>query len=275
MGAAQTSMGSLLKEPVKSHDPFDPNNWDIWTEDEETQQEARLTAPRRNYAEIDAAVNVAINHLDEDAELHHNWNDISLGGPVEPFMPTMPWNGILIVGKAPGDAELAHGEPFTGRSGRLLDRMLSRLKIDRPACMITNAFRMQAPWSVDADGKKQPNDVSYFFTDDPRAGNDRLPALNGRWVIKGGPDDHIRDLWRLIRDHKPRVVLAMGAIAAWAITGDGTLKDRMGQPLANPCSDAPVVLAYHPAYALHKKDEAIAALIAEHVGIARDIAASL
>jgi uracil-DNA glycosylase len=69
----------------------------------------------------------------------------------------------------------------------------------------------------------------------------------------------------MIRHLKPKVVVALGEIAAWALTGDGKLTDRMGEPLPNDCSAAPVLITYRPAYALHARDEAIAALIAEHI----------
>jgi uracil-DNA glycosylase len=266
-----TVKGGLLSEPKVVVDQFDPNTWDQWDVEAEEQQAKRLAFVRRDYAEIDAEVNAKINALEEAAELNSAWSSIALGGPVEPCFPTTAWNGILIVGKAPGSAEVAHGEPFTGKSGRLLDRMLAHESIDRQACMLTNTFRMEAPWGVDADGKKMPNDIRFFFTDDPREGNDRLPPLGERWVLKG-PDEHVRDLWRLVRKEKPKVVVALGGVAAWALTHDGTLKGRTGEPLDNPCSPAPVIITYHPMYAIYKQDEATAALIAQHLGVARDIA---
>jgi uracil-DNA glycosylase len=216
-------------------------------------------------------IKAAVVCIEEMAELHPAWSSIALGGPVEPYFPPRDeWNGILLVGKAPGEAEVAHAEPFTGRSGRLTTRLLAHAGIHRDACLITNVFRMQAPWSVDSDGRRNNDDVSHFFTDDPRRANDRLPALNGRWCLIG-PDEHVRDLWRLVRSHRPWVVVALGSIAAWALTRDGTLKDRTGQPLDNDVSSAPVVITRHPAYALRKKDEGIASAIAQDLAVAREI----
>ena len=268
-----TDQLSLLDDPPPPNhstaNPPPPDLWDEWAA-EDPQSQPLSFEPARDFAEIDAAINDRITGLDEQADLHSGWQGISLGGPVEPYFPEDPWNGLLLVGKAPGDAEIAHGVPFTGRSGRLLDRMLAKANIERRATLITNTFRMQAPWSVNADGRKIPDDISHFFTDDPRLGNASLPSMNGRWVLVG-PDDHIRDLWRLVRDRKPKVIVAMGAIAAWALTHDSTLRDRLGTPLANPCSAAPVLITYHPAYALHKQDEAIANLIATHIQLAANL----
>ncbi len=254
-------------------DPFDPRGWDNFNENGESFDDEAPTA-KLDFAEIQNQINQTIRDIDEDADLPSIWSTISLGGPVEPSLPTEEWNGLLLVGKAPGDAELAHNAPFTGKSGRLLDRILAHHGINRRACMITNAFRMQPLWSVDAEGRKNPNDITHFFTHDPTIANANLPRLNDRYVLSG-PDQHIRDLWRLARRYKPKLIVAMGGIASWAITGDGSLKGRVGEMISHDCCGAPALITYHPAYALHKKDESMAALIAEHFGMAKTYLDSL
>lgn len=197
------------------------------------------------------------------------WDGLTIGGPVPPLFPKQKSNGILIVGKAPGTAEAAHGEPFTGPSGRLLDKILDRCNIVRNETTFTNAFRMQPAWTTNAEGKKTNNDVSLFFTPDISQGNARLPPFNNMFV-KTGPDTHIRDLWKLARQMRPRLIIGLGKIAAWALTGEATIQGRTGMPLLNePITlnhgNPPIFLTNHPAYALHKNSEAIGLQIAADI----------
>lgn len=50
-------------------------------------------------------------------------------------------SGIMIVGEAPGQKEDLEGKPFIGRSGKLLDSILSREGLSRSEVYISNAVR--------------------------------------------------------------------------------------------------------------------------------------
>ena len=53
---------------------------------------------------------------------------------------------LMFVGEAPGRDEDLQGEPFVGRSGRLLDRLLDEeLGIDRSAVYIANVVKCRPP----------------------------------------------------------------------------------------------------------------------------------
>jgi len=53
---------------------------------------------------------------------------------------------LMFVGEAPGREEDLRGEPFVGRSGRLLDRLLAEeLGIDRSAVYIANVVKCRPP----------------------------------------------------------------------------------------------------------------------------------
>ncbi|KQT88263.1 uracil-DNA glycosylase family protein [Aurantimonas sp. Leaf443] len=52
---------------------------------------------------------------------------------------------IMIVGEAPGREEDQAGMPFVGRSGRLLDRMLAAIGVDRSAVRVTNTVPWRPP----------------------------------------------------------------------------------------------------------------------------------
>lgn len=52
---------------------------------------------------------------------------------------------LFFVGEAPGQAEDAQGRPFVGRSGQLLSRLLSDLRLPREAVFITNVVKCRPP----------------------------------------------------------------------------------------------------------------------------------
>ena len=45
---------------------------------------------------------------------------------------------IMLVGEAPGEREVAEGQPFVGFSGQELSKMLQEAGIMRSECFITN-----------------------------------------------------------------------------------------------------------------------------------------
>jgi uracil-DNA glycosylase family 4 len=60
---------------------------------------------------------------------------------VEALKPTEAFNGIMLIGEAPGEQEEKEGIPFVGASGRALDGMLEEVGIRRSACYITNLIK--------------------------------------------------------------------------------------------------------------------------------------
>jgi uracil-DNA glycosylase family 4 len=53
---------------------------------------------------------------------------------------------LMLIGEAPGVREDQLGQPFVGRSGRLLDKLLGEeLGIDRHQCYITNVVKCRPP----------------------------------------------------------------------------------------------------------------------------------
>src|ERR1700722_16042019 len=57
-----------------------------------------------------------------------------------------PHASLLFVGEGPGQQEDLQGEPFVGRSGQLLDRlMLEEIGITRAECYIANVVKCRPP----------------------------------------------------------------------------------------------------------------------------------
>jgi len=62
-------------------------------------------------------------------------------------------SGVMVIGEAPGREEDETGEPFVGRSGRLLDAMFQAIGIDREALYVTNIVNWRPP------GNRKPTDA--------------------------------------------------------------------------------------------------------------------
>lgn len=63
-----------------------------------------------------------------------------------------PQAEIFIIGEAPGSDEDRLGEPFVGKSGHLLTKMLQTIGVDRRDCYITNVLPWRPP------GNRTPTD---------------------------------------------------------------------------------------------------------------------
>lgn len=61
------------------------------------------------------------------------------------FASGNPAADLVLVGEAPGAEEDRQGEPFVGRSGQLLDRMLASIGLDRQSVYITNILPWRPP----------------------------------------------------------------------------------------------------------------------------------
>src|SRR6202162_3894922 len=61
------------------------------------------------------------------------------------FIDGNPAAPVMIIGEAPGAEEDRLGRPFVGRSGQLLDRMLTAIGLDRTSVQITNVIYWRPP----------------------------------------------------------------------------------------------------------------------------------
>lgn len=177
-------------------------------------------------------------------------------GPISHREPSN-WNGIAIVGEAPGRQEILNGEPFTGPAGDKLNVILERLSLVRSETLIINCFRHQPAWSVDARGKRRNNDIQRFFTLDETLGNKHLPTYRGRWLHDDLSSD-LRSTWRVLKQMKPRAIALMGATALWGIAGQEGIRDNRGKLLdCEHWQDTQILATYHTAFGLHRKDESV------------------
>jgi len=126
---------------------------------------------------------------------------------------------LLIVGEGPGHDEDIKGEPFVGRSGQLLDKMLATIGITRSQTFITNIVKCRPP-------------------------NNRDPHVDEVQAC-----DHY--LQAQIKQIKPKVILSVGRISAHSLLHSSEPVGRLIKKMHQlPGSEIPIKVTYHPAYLL-------------------------
>ncbi len=128
-----------------------------------------------------------------------------------------PQADLMFIGEAPGQEEDLKGEPFIGRAGQLLDRMLHALKLDREKVYIMNTIKCRPPNNRDP----RPDEVqacSLWF-------DQQLDMV------------------------QPKMICLLGRVAAQTILQTdaplGSLRGRW-----HDYQGIPVWVTYHPAYLL-------------------------
>lgn len=141
------------------------------------------------------------------------------------FADGSPDARIMLIGEAPGSEEDRQGRPFVGKSGKLLDRMLATIGLDRTRVWVTNAIFWRPP------GNRTPTPAEIAVCQ---------PFLE-----------------RQIELIRPRLIVFLGGIAARALLGlsDGVTRLR-GRRLAYHAErlpePIPAVVMFHPAYLLRQ-----------------------
>jgi uracil-DNA glycosylase family 4 len=149
---------------------------------------------------------------------------------------------LMFVGEGPGREEDLAGEPFVGRSGKLLDRlMFEELGIDRSSCYIANVVKCRPPENRDP----RPEEIEAC-----------RPYLE-----------------RQVELIAPRVVVTLGNFAMRLLldTSEGIRKMR-GQ--VYPFKGGYLVPTYHPAAALRSGGQVVAEMRADLIRAKRLMAGS-
>ena len=125
-----------------------------------------------------------------------------------------PTSEIMFVGEAPGAEEDRLGEPFVGRAGQLLDRILVAMGLTRSQVYIANVLKCRPPENRDP----APDEMEQCFP-------------------------HLREQVRIL---KPKIICALGRIAAQSML-------RTSAPLGklrgqwHTYENTPMMVTYHPA----------------------------
>ncbi len=132
---------------------------------------------------------------------------------------------VMFVGEAPGADEDRLGEPFVGRAGKLLDRILEAMELSRKEVYIANILKCRPPGNRDP----QPAEMEKCFP-------------------------YLKEQVALIR---PRIICALGRISAQALLETTTPLGRL-RGSWHEYQGVPLIATYHPAALLrfpaYKKD---------------------
>lgn len=125
-----------------------------------------------------------------------------------------PATGVLFIGEAPGRNEDQQGEPFVGRAGQLLNKILQAIELKRSDVFITNILKCRPPDNRDPVESEVRCCEPYLI--------------------------------RQIELIKPGVICALGRVAAhWLLRTTAPLSTlRLGE---HSYRDTPVLVTYHPA----------------------------
>ncbi|HET6566381.1 MAG TPA: uracil-DNA glycosylase [Rhodothermales bacterium] len=127
---------------------------------------------------------------------------------------------LMIIGEAPGADEDRHGEPFVGRAGQLLNKILEAVNFKREDVYITNILKSRPPGNRDPE----PEEV----------------------------EAHMPALLKQIALIQPKIILCVGKSAGNALLGRraslASLRDKI-----HDFYGIPLVVTYHPAALLRNQ----------------------
>jgi uracil-DNA glycosylase len=139
------------------------------------------------------------------------------------FADGNPRSRVMFVGEAPGREEDIEGLPFVGRSGKLLDRMMAAIGLDRTSAYIANIV----PWRPPGNRTPTPQETAIC-----------LPFMQ-RQIELVGPD----------------ILVCLGNPSTQTLleTKDGILKTRgRWLPFNTGTREIRAIATLHPAYLLRQ-----------------------
>jgi len=176
-----------------------------------------------NTAEADPSVGDALNQL----RLHigHDCTRCKLAGLGRKqvvFGAGNPHAELMFIGEAPGADEDAQGEPFVGRAGQLLTKIIEAMRLTREDVYIANVIKCRPP----GNRAPEPDEVA---TCEPF-------------------------LARQIDAIRPRVIVALGTHAAHALLGTDAPISRLRGRVHDFRGGIKLVPTFHPAFLLRSPD---------------------
>jgi len=136
---------------------------------------------------------------------------------------------LMFIGEAPGMDEDKQGEPFVGRAGQLLTRIIETMGFARAEVYIANILKCRPDTPRGSFGNRPPTPVEMQTC---------RPYLVEQIDII-----------------QPKVVVALGAAAVEGLLGmRGTMRELRGR--WHSYNEVPLMITYHPAYLLRNQTSA-------------------
>jgi uracil-DNA glycosylase family 4 len=142
------------------------------------------------------------------------------------FSDGSPNAKIMIIGEGPGASEDIEGKPFVGRAGKLLDKMLEAIKLDREKVYITNVVNYRPP----ENRKPTEDEIDRYF-----------PYLK----------NHIEII-------NPKIILLLGSTALNAIIGNElVISKARGKWQQKEIGAAKpwIISSFHPAFLMRQPEQ--------------------
>jgi DNA polymerase len=133
---------------------------------------------------------------------------------------------LMFIGEAPGADEDARGEPFVGRAGQLLTKIIETMGFRRAEVYIANVLKCRPDMPRGSSGNRPPTPVEMQTC---------LPYLAEQIGII-----------------QPKVLIALGATAVEGLLGTrGTMREMRGKWHSH--AETPLMITYHPSYLLRNQ----------------------
>ena len=133
---------------------------------------------------------------------------------------------LMFIGEAPGVDEDKQGEPFVGRAGQLLTRIIQTMGFARQEVYITNILKCRPDTPPGSFGNRPPTPLEMQTC---------RPYLVEQIDII-----------------QPKVLVALGAVAVEGLLGTrGTMRELRGR--WHSYNGTPLMITYHPAYLLRNQ----------------------
>tara|TARA_B100000029_G_scaffold18631_1_gene18750 strand:- start:877 stop:1575 length:699 start_codon:yes stop_codon:yes gene_type:complete len=137
-----------------------------------------------------------------------------------------PNSKIMIIGEGPGANEDSEGKPFVGRAGKLLDKMLAAIQLDRKKVYISNVVNYRPP----SNRKPTEEEIARY-----------LPFL----------ESHIEII-------NPKIILLLGSTALNALVGNEVVISKargMWIQRQIGSNKSWVIASFHPAFLMRQPEQ--------------------
>jgi len=133
---------------------------------------------------------------------------------------------IMIIGEGPGANEDKEGKPFVGRAGKLLDKMLEAIKLNRNNVYISNVVNFRPPMN------RKPTEKEI--------------------------EKYLPFLLRHIELINPKILLLLGSTALNALIGNEVVISKArGKWMSKKIGDTnpDIIASFHPAFLMRQPDQ--------------------
>lgn len=169
-----------------------------------------------------------ISSLASQAQKWPAFNNVSTLREKLVFSGGDPTADLMLISDAPGYYEETKGHPFAGPAGQKLDGILKAMGLERSQVYITYLvkFRPAMPNQTTANRKPSDEEIDIF-------------------------SEFLRSEVAIV---KPKVIVALGSVAAQHLTNSNSSTDQLRERFHTVThSDAPMRVTYHPSYLLQNE----------------------